>query len=284
MDASTPGSAHPVLSTGAVGMTIRVLIAVCLLLGANLLVGAATAVLPTPASEAVAVALQLTGQVLVCVLVVAAVWLWCRRMERLRLRDVGWSRPVPGRLLAGTAAGIGLFLAAAGVLAATGSLTPVDGGPVTEGATPVAVLLVVLGQAFLLQAIPEELLFRGWLLTMLRDRPVVGLAVSTVAFTLIHLFSSGGQTSLLDHIAYLAIPFGFGLLAGVTVLVTGSIWAAAGVHGGFHLGTTIVLVGWEVTAHGPLAWTVLGGVYTVAALVLLGTVGRSSVHGSVTSG
>lgn len=201
-------------------------------------------------------------------------------MERLRLRDVGWSRPVPGRLLAGTATGLGLFLAATGVLALTGSLTTVQGGPGTQGAAPVAVLLVVLGQAFLLQAVPEELLFRGWLLAVLRHRPAVGLAVTTASFTLIHLLSSGGQTSLLDHLVYLAIPFGFGLLAGVTVLLTGSVWAAVGVHGGFHLGSMVALFAWEVTPTGPLAWAVVGATYTLAALLLLGAGRHRALRGA----
>ena len=45
-----------------------------------------------------------------------------------------------------------------------------------------------------------------------------------------------------------------------------SVWAGIGIHGGFHLATTIALI--VGTNHGPVLWTLTGAFYVVVALVL----------------
>ncbi|HJB10142.1 MAG TPA: CPBP family intramembrane metalloprotease [Candidatus Brachybacterium merdavium] len=133
--------------------------------------------------------------------------------------------------------------------------------------SPVAVLAVVLLQAFVLQGIGEEVLFRGYLLQSLRRRPVLGVAICAVAFTIPHLASSGGQQSVLEHLLYLAIPFGFAISAGFLAIAMRSVWAAIGIHGGFHLATWVTaLLGF--TSDGPAVWVTVGGLHALAGIVI----------------
>ena len=128
----------------------------------------------------------------------------------------------------------------------------------------------LISQAFLLQAIPEELLFRGWLFATLRARPVLAIAVTTLSFTVIHLASNGGQTSFAERLLYLALPFGFSLLAVGMLLWTGSLWSAVGVHGGFHLGNAVAMLTLPQVDL-PLSWMVIGALQTVVGTALIVT-------------
>lgn len=131
----------------------------------------------------------------------------------------------------------------------------------------VAVLALVLLQAFVLQGIGEEVLFRGYLLQSLRRRPVLGVAICAIAFTIPHLASSGGQQSSLEHLLYLAIPFGFAISAGFLAIAMRTVWAAVGIHGGFHLANWVLsLLGF--TSDGPTVWITIGGLHALAGIVI----------------
>lgn len=238
----------PRLGIGVIGITVRVVVAIALLAAANTapaLVVAAVAAIPgarqavggsAPGAFVLAAAMQL----LVVGLVVVGVWGWMRGVERQPLRVTGWRWSARSLLwlLIGVVVAAGTVLAVTAVLSATETPIAAQAPIGDQSAAPAALLLVYyLGLAFVQQAIPEELLFRGWLLWRLRDRPALAVAVTTLTFTLIHLVSQGGQQSAGEHVAYLALPFGFALLAAGLLLWTGSLWAAVGVHGGFHVGT-----------------------------------------------
>jgi membrane protease YdiL (CAAX protease family) len=271
-------SVQPRLGLGPVGITVRVIVAVAILFGANLLIAGLSALLgmvpalagllsdTTPASLAVFVLLQaaMLGAVLLLV------WAWMRFVERRPLRDAGWrwTAGSAGWLLMAAVVAGGLVFAVVAVLPATGPVVDLDDlGP----ATPTAFALVALvSQAFLLQGIPEELLFRGWLLWALRARPVLAIAVTTLSFTVIHLLSSGGQESAVERVLYLALPFGFSLLAVGMMLWTRSLWSAVGVHGGFHLGNAAAVV-FLPQVDAALSWLAIGGVQSVVGLVLIVT-------------
>lgn len=251
---------------------IRILLAPVILLAAIFVpylltlappVQQAVAGMPEVGQLAVALVL-LAGTTLVAVGLLALV---ARYVDRVRLRDYGWrwdARSLPALLL-----GIGVSLAcvipALAVLAAMGLL----GAPEDRGDAALwIVVTMALGQAFLLQGIPEELIFRGYLLTTLRDRgPVAAVWISAVLFGALHLVSQGGQQGVLGHLAYLAWPFGFGLAAGALCLATRSVWAAVGIHGGSHVATLITdLLGW---GSGPVAWVTIGVIYTLVGVLVL---------------
>jgi membrane protease YdiL (CAAX protease family) len=269
-------SAAPRLALGPVGIGIRVVVAIVILFGANFLIGglsAVLAVIPTLADvmaeqTAASLSIFVLLQVVMLAAVVLAVWAWMRFVERRSIRDAGWrwmGSSVWLLLLAVVIAG-GLVVAVVALLPATG---PVLDEAELTGSAPVAFSLVALfAQSFLLQAIPEELLFRGWLLSTLRARPWLAITVTTLSFTVIHLFSNGGQESAVERVLYLALPFGFSLLAVGLLLWSGSLWSAVGVHGGFHLGNAAALIFLpEVDA--ALSWVTIGAVQAVLGLLLI---------------
>lgn len=98
-------------------------------------------------------------------------------------------------------------------------------------------LLGLVAMAFLLQGIPEELLFRGYLQGTLAERLPVATAVvvSAVSFGVLHLVSQGGGDTVSAKSIYVLFAIGMGLSAGGLRAVTGSTWAAIGLHGGIHL-------------------------------------------------
>lgn len=205
---------------------------------------------------------------------VGAVWVAARLDGRRRLADVGWrwGRGDLRPFLVGLGVAAVVLLVVGLPLTAAGALRPDD---TAAASAPLGLALAVgLAQAFLLQGVPEELIFRGYLLRSLRLRPEVAVLVSGLAFGVIHLVSQGGQQGWAERLAYLAMPTGFGLAAGALVLVTRSLWAGVGVHGGLHL--TVLVVG-LLAAHGvgrpigngPALWCLTGLAWTLIAVVVL---------------
>lgn len=128
----------------------------------------------------------------------------------------------------------------------------------------------------MLQGIPEELVFRGYLMQLLRRHPSLACWVSATLFELIHLISNGGQQNVVDHVLYLAIPFGFGFLAAALVVRFRWVWAAVGIHAGFHVaGIPLQFLGLD--AEGRHFWIAAGLVYLLAGLVILRNHGRTEV-------
>ncbi|POX66603.1 hypothetical protein C3481_11740 [Microbacterium sp. Ru50] len=273
----SPG--QPRLGVGPVGIIVRAVVAVAILMAANLVAGVIPAVVvlipgaaevfggSSPWGFALAAVVQLS--VLGFVLLVLRIWM--TTVERATLRAAGWTwRRSSGLWLA---LGIGVSaLTVVIVYAALPAIGPVRDDELPAGeqdAVLISALLIIyyLGLAFVQQSLPEELLFRGWLLWRLRDRPVWAITVTTLVFTAIHLVSQGGQRSVSEHVLYLALPLGFSLLAVGLLLWTGSLWAAVGVHGGFHVGNYIAVAAMpEVDAVS--SWLAIGGVQAVIGIVL----------------
>lgn len=270
----------PRLGLGPLGIAVRVVAAVGILIVANLVAGlvpAALSALPGAVdvfggSSPWGFALALLLQALVLGTVVLSVGGWMRWIERSPIRAAGWRwgrRSILWLLL-------GICVAAASLVAVVAVLPAI--GPVRDdealfGSQALAswmiplLVLYYLGLAFVQQAIPEELIFRGMLLWRMRERPVVAVAVTTLAFTVIHLVSNGGQRSAWEHVLYLAQPFGFALLAVGLLLCTGSLWAAVGVHGGFHVGNYLA-AGFLHQVDPVTSWLAIGGVQAVIGLAL----------------
>lgn len=131
----------------------------------------------------------------------------------------------------------------------------------------IALLALVVLRAFVLQGIGEEVLFRGYLMQSLRHRPVLGVLITAVAFTIPHLASSGGQQNSVEQLLYLVMPFGFATSAGFLAIAMRSVWAAVGIHGGFHL-ATIGAAAVGVLADGPAMWVAIGLLHVVAGAVI----------------
>ncbi|GMA38244.1 CPBP family intramembrane glutamic endopeptidase [Mobilicoccus caccae] len=197
---------------------------------------------------------------------IGLVWLLMKYVDRRPMRESGvvWTRRSLPIFLGSIAAVVALVVACGLAVEATGLLR--EGGSLGGGALWM-VILVALAQAFLLQGIPEEFIWRGYMLQTLSVRPWVAVLISAAGFASLHIISQGGQQNALERVLYLAVPFGFGLLAGALVVQTGSVWAAAGVHGGFHTGLLICsLLG---VGNGPAFWLASGGLLGIIGVVLL---------------
>lgn len=200
------------------------------------------------------------------------VWLMMRFIERRPMRESGWRWTRSSLGLLGL--GLGLSLLIVGgislILVATGRLEVHEVN--WQGATTAIIIASVastLAQAFFLQGIPEELLFRGWLMQTMRDRPLAALIVSALFFGVLHWFStSGADMSTGNRLLYLIWPTGFGFLAAVLVLRLRSLWPAIGVHAGSHVAN--MLIGFlGISPENPWGWIFIGLGYLVAGAIFL---------------
>lgn len=236
---------------------------------------------------AVAVLLSLTLMVAATGLVALAARLDGRRRLADLIGRVGAARHLTG-LLAGmtisvvVVLGVGMATTAAGLTRAAEDES--------SGLPLAAAVVVGLAHAFALQGVPEELLFRGYLLRSLRCRPWVAVAASAVAFGVLHLASNGGQVGWGERVAYLALPTGFALTAGALVVATGSLASAIGIHAGLHVALLFSgLLAPTVPAlrlgDGPVLWVATGVVFAAAAVAIMVRRRRSDwIEGGLTPG
>ncbi|HIV57469.1 MAG TPA: CPBP family intramembrane metalloprotease [Candidatus Stackebrandtia faecavium] len=200
-------------------------------------------------------------------------WALVHWVDRRRFRDLGFRLDLRAllALLLGCVIALVVAVATAGFISIFGLGRPIDTSNAdTQGSVSVLVvgIVVILLQAFVLQGIGEEVMFRGYLMQSLRRRPMLGIFITAIAFTVPHLMSSGGQQNWLDRIVYLALPLGFALSAGFLAVALRSVWAAIGIHGGFHLANFIVGTLGLLTADGPAVYLTFGVLHAVAAAAI----------------
>lgn len=145
------------------------------------------------------------------------------RLEGARPSSLGLTRPgrglATGALWYAIPAGIGVVVA---VLAGWMQIRVVDGG-----ADAVLKLLALAGLVLLSEALPEELIFRGFIQSRLGGAlgtwgALLGQAVLFTVFAIL-LGSAPGPMDM-------GFIFFFGLALGVLRAATGSLWASVGFH------------------------------------------------------
>lgn len=264
------------------GILIRVVVGVSVLLIANFIrvpvhqFSAAR----LPADESAQLLADSLIFLITPIIVIAVVSLWFRRVERIPLAVTGLldlRRILPGILGGMLLIALATALGWAGLALLGQQLQnpPDELGGTGLGASTGALLFFMFVRAYLLQGLPEELLYRGWFFSLTRSRPWLTFWWTTLAFTVIHVTSAGGQQSVLDHLYYLALPLGMGLLAGAVVLWRGSMWWAVGTHGGMHVCLPVASIMVPMSA-GPLQWLVPGLTQALVAggVLLLWRLGR----------
>ena len=194
----------------------------------------------------------------------ASVWLLCRYLDktpfsivdlRLTSRGVLW-------FFSMIAAACIIFATTMGIV----HLAGVKGiSEDSSGDTWWANIILAFGLGFLLQAIPEEIIFRGWLIPSLGNTKLA-VALSVVTFGAIHIVSQGGQQNLVERFIYLIMPLGFAFAAAIVRLASHSVWAAIGVHGGLHISGTIMF--FLPNESSPLQWTLLGVLWVLVGIIV----------------
>ncbi len=221
---------------------------------------------------------NLSAQFSVGLMMLAFAAMFIRVLDRRTFSALGLRVNTRGivSLLCGTLLAIAIVWGTAFVLYALGAVSAVSGAHAGPADAPVALIVMMfIGQAFLLQGFGEEVLFRGYLMQSLSERPQRALWMSVTAFTVLHLLSHGPQQGVLDRVLYLILPLGFAALAGYLAVLLRSTWAAVGVHGGMHMGGMLLSLCFALDTNTMLFVIVSGLVFLVAGLVVARVIPRA---------
>jgi membrane protease YdiL (CAAX protease family) len=96
----------------------------------------------------------------------------------------------------------------------------------------------------LVQGFPEELVFRGYMYRNLgATLPLWATVVSSsLIFGSMHIFSSGGATTVAEHLVYAVAAVGLGLMLAAFRTVSGTLWLGIGFHSGFDAGNNRITI------------------------------------------
>ena len=194
----------------------------------------------------------------------ASVWLLCRYLDKTPFSIVDLRLTGRGVLWFFSMIAVACIIFA--ITMGIAHLAGVKGIPEdSSGDTWWANMILSFGLGFLLQAIPEEIIFRGWLIPSLGNTKLA-VALSVVTFGAIHIVSQGGQQNLVERFIYLIMPLGFAFSAAIVRLASHSVWAAIGVHGGLHISGTIMF--FLPNESSPLQWTLLGVLWVLVGIIV----------------
>ena len=194
----------------------------------------------------------------------ASVWFLCRYLDKMPFSIVDLRLTSRGVLWFFSMIAVACIIFA--ITMGIAHLAGVKGIPEdSSGDTWWANMILSFGLGFLLQAIPEEIIFRGWLIPSLGNTKLA-VALSVVTFGVIHIVSQGGQQNLVERFIYLIMPLGFAFAAAIVRLASHSVWAAIGVHGGLHISGTIMF--FLPNESSPLQWTLLGVLWVLVGIIV----------------
>lgn len=161
-----------------------------------------------------------------------------------------WPTWAPLRRKAVVQFGLGFLCYAGLALIAIGAVVLAGAARIEFEAPPEAGyrLAYLLALVLLSEALPEELLFRGWLMQALTRSgspwaAILGQAALFTAFA----WAVGGVGSL-DDASFIAC---FGLMLGVVRAATGSVWAPMGLHLAFIAAQQSALPQWDLWSADP---------------------------------
>lgn len=144
-------------------------------------------------------------------------------------------------------------------------LLGIHGEPMSlSGSTWWMMFIMSVASGFLMQGIPEELIWHGWLIPSLGGTKAA-IILSAGVFGALHLISNGGQQNLIEYVIYITMPLGFGFAAGMVRAATNSTWAAIGVHGGFHLSALLGL--FLPVENSPAQWVLIGTCWAIVGVL-----------------
>ena len=193
--------------------------------------------------------------------------LWVKFVERRSLASIGLKTSQPYKIfLSGHGIGICMMICIIAVIWFLGGYETGAIAPAFSSSTSLLyIFLLLIG--FTVQSSVEELIFRGWLLSVLTRKfnLLAGILVSSGLFMLMHF---NPNNPWYDNI----LTALFAVFACAWVIRTGNIWGAMGWHAGWNWFTA---VGFEL----PITGLNTG---TPALLVQLKPVGNRLLHGGDT--
>ncbi len=167
---------------------------------------------------------------------------WVRLVERRSLASIGLTRPGGGApFLRGLAVGVATSLLVVAMIWIAGGYEAQ--GSAKAFASPTALMnIAILLLCFIVQAGVEEIIFRGWLMSLLARKFNVIIAVvgTCVVFAALHF---GRQTPWNDVVLSIL----FSLFACLWALKAGNLWGVMGWHAGWNW---LLAVGFEVPVTG----------------------------------
>ncbi len=218
-------------------VSVRVLLTVLAMTGASFGAAIGTAAALGPSADSPAG--SMTVFAVVCAAGTLLAWGLRRFFEgdRSGYLAAGWDG---GRALGSF--GLGLLAATLAVAAARAvsllsgraSIQSVPPQPLSEWLIGI---VLMIGVSVLLQGVPEEMLWRGYFQTTVAERlrPWTAAVIGSVGFGSMHLVSIGSGGTWVSKLVYVLMAMGLGLACAGLRVLTGSLWAAAGFHGGMHI-------------------------------------------------
>lgn len=199
---------------------------------------AAMALLPDGSPDEVSTLLsRIAGGVGISMTVMITVVVLTRRVDRRALREIGMTPPAYAARAFATGAAVWALVAIPSF-----ALLALSGAPIeftAPGGEFWGVLALLFAAVLLAEAIPEELVFRGYVTRVLGER-LHGwwiILAQSALFTLTAVFLHGTVPAVVDLSLYVALGIGLGYLR----LVTGSVWTAVGFHAAFQTGSQMLL-------------------------------------------
>lgn len=193
-------------------------------------------------------------------------------MARLQSRPITFA-PLDQRTVTQTGIGFMGYSALALVVVGIMMLAGLVGIKLTAAPDAALWLLYLLLLVFLSEALPEELLFRGWLMEVfgVSRSPWIAILGQAAVFTLF-AWALGGLASF-DDASFIAC---FGVVLGIVRVVTGTIWASVGVHLAFIAAQQSALPQWTIWSGDPHMMVQVAGLaiipFSIIVAVLFGRV------------
>ena len=154
---------------------------------------------------------------------------WVRFVERRSMASIGLTAAAPLKtFLQGLAIGMATIALVVSAIWAAGGLQATDAGPAWQSPRSLLQIALLL-PGFALQSSVEEVVFRGWMQSVLARKAGVALAVLLVALTFTLLHFSPNQRWLVMLSSFL-----FSLFVSAWSLRTGNVWGVMGWHAGWN--------------------------------------------------
>lgn len=221
-------------------------------------------------SDPATLGLRIVGGIVISVATLSVIAFLAHFADRSRMGEAGLAGAKMGWWLAVWGVIVWTVPAAAafGVLALLGA--PLT---VTVSAAELSLTVLLLFAAVLFaEAIPEEVVFRGYITTVLGNL-TRGWGVIVIQALLFTLFAAllRQDANLADLSLFLTMGIGFGYLR----MVTGSVWMPIGFHAAFQTGAQLVLTHKAVDFAGGAgaAMLALGVIPFSAAAILVSSIG-----------